>query len=379
MIVMIPLVWGAAGCTQTPGIPTPTSVINAHATPPPFVKETPVPGVGTAKPGTASDNTLRALAAARGITIGNMASMGGEFEDERCQEVLGREFNLVVPGAFESSMLDRWGFGPPDTLVNYALNHNMKLRGHYMFWPEDQPEQWKSATVTKEQMKGFMQDRVRLLTSHYGDLISEWIVVNEAVWDDNGREVYHNVPIYQKLGAEYVDLAFKYAREAAPKATLIYNDFGIETPGPKTDFIYNMLRDMKARGVPVDGIGMQYHIQVANPPSKSDMVATMKRFAELGLSVYITELDVNLINVKGTQTEKYQAQAKVYRDVVEAALESKVCKSITIWGISDQYSWLIQPEYKAQGGGDALLLYDNAYQPKPAYEAVREALKNGGR
>jgi endo-1,4-beta-xylanase len=276
-------------------------------------------------------------------------------------------------------MLDRWGFIATDEVISYALNRNMKVRGHYMFWPGDQPEAWSAQSVTKDQMKQFMRDRVRLLTSHYGDVISEWIVVNEAIWDNNGKPKFHEVPMYKVLGAEYLDVAFRYAREAAPKATLIYNDFDIELPGPKTDYIYTMLKDMKARGVPIDGIGMQYHVKVADQPKKSDMVNTMRRFGELGLSVYITELDVNLLDTKGTQEEKYQAQAKVYRDVVEAALESGVCKSITIWGISDQYSWLIQPEWQHIGGGEALLLYDNAYQPKPAFYSVQEALKNGGR
>jgi endo-1,4-beta-xylanase len=121
---------------------------------------------------------------------------------------------------------------------------------------------------------------------------------------------------------------------------------------------------------------MQFHLDAAHPPSKEDMVATMRRFGDLGVSIYITELDVNLINLRGAQSEKWKKQAQVYKDVVEACVESAVCKSVTIWGVSDRFSWLLNPEIQQRFNlrGEAPLIFDENYNPKPAYFAIRDAL-----
>ncbi len=138
-----------------------------------------------------------------------------------------------------------------------------------------------------------------------------------------------------------------------------------------------MLKDLKSRGVPVDAVGFQFHVNATNPPTKDQIVSNMQRFSALGLALYVTELDVNLIGLPGTQDEKWTRQAEIYRDVVQASIDAGV-KSITIWGIDDKDSWLLRPEFQFLGGGDAPMIFDDNFNPKPAYFAIRDTLASYG-
>jgi endo-1,4-beta-xylanase len=171
-------------------------------------------------------------------------------------------------------------------------------------------------------------------------------------------------------------MAFRFAREANPGATLIFNEAEIDRPGARTKFVYDLLREAIERGTPVDGVGMQFHLKATHAPSKEEMLEAIQLLGSLGLGVYITELDVNLFGLRGSREEKWAQQAQIYRDVVEAALESGVCKSITTWGLSDRYSWLLAPEFQFLGGGEAPLPFDDDFHPKPAFFAVLDVLKH---
>jgi endo-1,4-beta-xylanase len=125
----------------------------------------------------------------------------------------------------------------------------------------------------------------------------------------------------------------------------------------------------------VDGIAVQEHIGASNPPDKSDMIKTLQAY---GLPIYITECDVSLVKNGGSQEKRYNLQADIYRSIVEEALDSGVCKSITFWDTGDKYSWLEQPEFQNHllGGPDAdPTLFDEQLKPKPAYFAVQNVLK----
>lgn len=159
---------------------------------------------------------------------------------------------------------------------------------------------------------------------------------------------------------------------------MIYNDYGIEVPSTKADFAYNLIKDLKSRSIPIDAVGFQFHVKATNPPTKAQLVPNLQRFASLGVGIHITELDVNLFGLPGSQEQKWARQAEIYRDVVQAGIDAGV-KSITIWGIDDKDSWLLRPEFQNLGGGDAPLIFDDNYNPKPAYFAIRDTLASYGR
>lgn len=316
--------------------------------------------------------TLRSLAEKRGITFGTLCELA-DWKNPQYTEILRQEFDLCLEHDLWQPSIDQWGFAFADTKINFALRNGMRIRAHPLIWGYKNPDYWEKGNLTPEQLKSAMENHITSLLTRY-PMIAEWNVVNEAIYYYNGSIGFDNNVWYRTFGAQYIDMAFRFARKANPKAVLIYNDYDIETPGPKADAVYNLIRDLKAKGIPIDGVGMQFHVKATNPPRKDEMIENMQRFAALGVGVYITELDVNLFGLSGTKEEKWARQAQIYKDIVEACLESGVCKSITIWGISDKFSWLLQPEFQNLGGGDAPLIFDESYNPKPAYYAIRDAL-----
>jgi endo-1,4-beta-xylanase len=170
-----------------------------------------------------------------------------------------------------------------------------------------------------------------------------------------------------------MEQCFRWAHEADPQALLFYNEAEAETINPKSDAIYAMVRDFRARSVPIDGVGLQMHIANRHADAAS-ISANIKRFTDLGVQVHITEMDVALpVNADGNASaEGLQQQADIYRQIATACLSYRGCTAIQIWGFTDKYSWIGSHSKKAQG---AALPFDQNYRAKPAYEALGNALE----
>ncbi|MCY0990958.1 endo-1,4-beta-xylanase [Nannocystis sp. ILAH1] len=134
------------------------------------------------------------------------------------------------------------------------------------------------------------------------------------------------------LGVEFIERAFRTVRAADPDAVLLYNEIGAEALGLKSDFMYEMSTGLVARDVPIDGIGLQFHIDAAAPPDLDDVRAKMERFAALGLGIYITELDVMIAGVDAAQLE---LQADIYASILEACLAVTTASTLCRWSAAD--------------------------------------------
>jgi endo-1,4-beta-xylanase len=189
---------------------------------------------------------------------------------------------------------------------------------------------------------------------------------------------------------DYVAQAFHAARKANPTLKLFYNDYGGEGSGtPKSDKIYTMLQDLLAQGVPIDGVGLQMHLNVDWHPAATDIAANIQRLVALGLEVHITEMDVSCNPVLGIicDATRLQQQALVYGDVVQACVDNRKathvsgrggCKSFETWGFTDLHTWLwnyLNPTHANMQP----LLYDMNYQPKAAYWQVLAVLQRAHR
>ena len=255
------------------------------------------------------------------------------------------------------------------------------LRGHPLIFPGYEP-QWlaegmRAGKFRRARLAEIMRQHIRQVMSLFGADIHEWVVVNEPYRFYGATQGDYFKLI---LGEEYVDLAFETAREADVGARLLLNDWdnhgtrglggAYEGSGETVARNKAIVDRLKAKSL-IDGIGLQVHLNAARPPRKQDMIDTMRGY---GVPVHLTELDVNLKELRGAPAQRFEKQAQVYVDVVEAALESGVCESICIWEFGDQYSWLEQP-WNRYGSPDADATWlDDDLQPKPAYEAVRRAL-----
>ncbi len=317
---------------------------------------------------------LRDLAVMHGLGIGAAADrsfhLAGD-EGTQFRAVLASEFSVLTP---ENDMkFDRlrpapsaFDFTRADALVGFAEANGMAVRGHTLVWHR-QLASWLTAGVwTPDEARALLEEHVTTVTQHYRGRIAAWDVVNEALADDGSLR---SGIWYDHLGREYIELAFQWAHAADPEAALFYNDYSLEWGGAKTDSAFALLSDLVARGVPVHGIGFQAHFQVGQLPSQDDLVAVFKRFAELGLGVHITELDIR-IPLPAT-ADDLETQAESYARVAGACLSVPACDMLVMWGFTDADSWI---PGAFPGFGQALI-FTAAYQPKPAYWALHALLQ----
>ena len=149
---------------------------------------------------------------------------------------------------------------------------------------------------------------------------------------------------------------------------LLYNETGAEALGEKSDLVYRLAADFAARGVPLDGVGLQMHIDAADPPDLDAVEANMERLGALGLSVHITELDVSVARLEGSEAAALARQAEIYEGVLATCRKVAACRSATVFGVSDAQAW------DELGKNASPLLFDGRYQPKPAFFAARRGL-----
>ncbi|MHB8627695.1 MAG: endo-1,4-beta-xylanase [Aggregatilineales bacterium] len=319
-------------------------------------------------------DTLRSLAQARGFYIGAAAAIPPLRANAQYGATLSREFNLVVPenvmkmGPLRPTR-DTFDFSDADTLVAFAEANGMKVRGHNLVWHQQLPAWLTQGQFSRAELLDILHQHIATVVGHYKGRILAWDVVNEAV-GDNGQ--MRSDLWSQGIGPEYIDDAFRWAHEADPNAKLFYNDYNGEGSGRKSDMIYALVKDLKARGVPIDGVGLQMHVGIDHPPNPTAVRANIARLGALGLQVQITEMDVKIQNGVGTPSERLVAQAEVYRQMLSVCLETPVCTAFLTWGFTDQYSWI--PGFT--GHPDAPLPFDTNYAPKPAYWALRGVLNH---
>ncbi|MFN2166330.1 MAG: endo-1,4-beta-xylanase, partial [Anaerolineae bacterium] len=219
-------------------------------------------------------------------------------------------------------------------------------------------------SFSSAELKSILKDHITTEMSRYKGKIYAWDVVNEAFNEDG---TWRESIWYTGIGEEYIADALTWAHEADPAAKLYLNDYDVEAIGPKSDAWYNLIKSLQAAGVPIDGMGFQGHFDLQYP-FPTDMAQNMQRFADLGLDVAITELDVR-VETPATEAD-LATQADYYKQATEACLAVKSCVGITLWGFTDKYSWV---PFTFPGKG-AACLWDAKLAPKPALTAVQAAL-----
>ena len=280
------------------------------------------------------------------------------------------EFNQVTP---ENVMKwdtiepndDQYNFGPADGIVAFAQANGMKVHGHTLVWHSQTPGYVQN--LSPEALRAEMQEHIQAVVGRYANnpTVVSWDVVNEPI-SDSGGQLRQSFWL-NKLGPSYIADAFRFARQADPDADLCINDYGIDGINTKSNAMYNLVQSLLNEGVPITCVGFQGHLQLNQIPST--LQQNLQRFADLGLKVRITELDIR-IPLPSNQSQ-LQQQAQNYTTVVNACLAVAACEGITLWGIDDGSSWL--PNECCGYEGDALL-WDANFQPKPAYNAVMTAL-----
>nr|AHN13642.1 xylanase [uncultured microorganism] len=335
-----------------------------------------------------------------------------QLEGRRAQ-ILEHHFNsIVAENAMKPINIQpregKFNWGGADQIVNFARQHNMDIRFHTLVWHSQVPEWFfldkdgnrmvdETNPAKREQNKQLLLKRlethIKTVVERYKDDVTSWDVVNEVIDDGGGLR---NSEWYQIAGIDYIKAAFQTARKyAGEDAKLYINDYNTEIPS-KRDDLYNLVKDLKEEGVPIDGVGPQSHIQIGWP-SLEDTEKTITKFTSLGLDNQITELDMSLYGWPPTgaytsyddipeykfldQADRYDQLFQLYEE-----LDADI-SSVTFWGIADNHTWLddrarqydadgnvvVDPKapYTSKGVGvDAPFVFDPEYHVKPAYWAI---------
>ncbi len=322
--------------------------------------------------------------------------------------VLHREFNTLT-----AENLMKWMYMHPkpglyhfddaDEFIEEAESNGHAVVGHALVWhamiPDWVFEQKRNVPISADGLEERMRDHIHTIAGRYRGRIAYWDVVNEAVdlrhvTDENGKTVEEAFlrpsKWMQILGATYIELAFRFAAEADPSAKLLYNDYSMTHPA-KAQFVADMCRQLRARGVRVDGVGMQAHWHLEYP-SASELQQVLDIFREAELPVHITELDLGVLPRANTMQdadihrdvalaaelnpyteavpeEVLAAQAARYAALFEVLYANRdLVERVTFWGVHDGDSWL--NNWPVKGRTAHPLLFDRALQRKPAYDAI---------
>ena len=314
--------------------------------------------------------------------------------------LLKSHFNSITPEnemKFDSLQHTEGSFtyGAADGIVNFARSNGMRVRGHALVWYRQNPD-WLFANASAQTLLTNMKTHISNVVGHYKGKLYAWDVVNEAIMNDgnyrsgNESDAAQSSKWYAIMGKSYIAEAFKAAHQADPDAKLFYNDYYNYLPA-KQQGIYEMLKELLDAGVPVHGVGLQAHLNIAPSADStnqgyyqnvSNLEDAIKLYASLGLEVQVTEMDMSLYvpGVTYTQDTYYTAatftdalktqQAERYRAFFELFRKySRVISGVTLWGVADDNTWLSE---LSSGRKDFPLLFDDAHQPKKAYDAVMD-------
>jgi endo-1,4-beta-xylanase len=305
-----------------------------------------------------------------------------------------------------------FNFDQADEAMAFAEANNQTVVGHALVWHAMLPD-WvfqdvNGENVSREVLIQRMRDHIHTVVGRYKGRIKYWDVVNEAVdtkmvvdeslpLDEEGNPqekmvaFYRDSPWLQIIGKEYIEMAFRFAHEADPDALLLYNDFSM-THRAKAQFVADMVREMKAKGVPIHEVGFQAHWHLEYP-SMEELQEAIDIITEADVKVSLTELEIGVLPVatdhqgadiehraelqedlnpytNGVPSEVLEEQAEKYRSIFEVLLDNREqIERVTFWGITDQYTW--KGDWPVKGRTAHPLLFDRNFKPKPAYEALQ--------
>ena len=310
-------------------------------------------------------------------------------------DLIAREFNSVTG---ENAM--KWGVIRPDginwqweradRLVNFAQQHRMDVLGHTLVWHSQIPasvfQDAERRPLTRDALLARMHEHIDTLVGRYKGRVWAWDVVNEAIDEGKGwrHSQWHDI-----IGDDFMEQAFRFAHAADPKAQLLYNDYNEHNPD-KRAFLVNVLRDYLDRGVPINGVGLQSHVGLTYP-DLAQWERSIATYANMGLKVHITELDVDVLPPptntgadvanratysrdidpwpQGLPDEMQEKLADRYEELFRILLRyRKSVERVTFWGLHDGISW--KNDFPVRGRTNYPLLFDRELQPKPAYNRV---------
>jgi endo-1,4-beta-xylanase len=323
-------------------------------------------------------------------------------EDSTSIQVVKKHFNSIVAENCMKSMYlqpqnGQFFFDEADAFVKFGEENDMFIIGHTLIWHSQAPRWFfvdeNGNDVSRDTLVARMKNHIQTIVGRYKGRVNGWDVVNEAILDDGS---FRKNKFYEIVGEDYIKLAFEFAHEADPDAELYYNDYNMPKEG-KRQTVVEIVKSFQEQGVKIDGIGMQGHSGLSYP-NMAEFEKSVIAYGALGVNVMITELDVSVLPLPGSNigaevsaSFEYQEKMNPYKeglpDSVYNVFESKyieffnlflkhqeVISRVTFWGVNDAQNW--KNNWPIDGRTDYTMLFDRNNEPKPVLNKVIELANN---
>jgi endo-1,4-beta-xylanase len=315
-----------------------------------------------------------------------------EEKEPNAAALVPKQFSSITPENIMKAEVihtawDKYNFDLADKFVAYGKKHNMFVVGHTLVW-HSQLSPFIHDDISKDSFRLYMTNHIKTVAGRYAGKVNSWDVVNEALNEDGTlrKSIY-----LEKIGEEYIRLAFELAAKADPKAELYYNDYNIEQPKKRAGVIA-LIKKLKVSGTRIDGIGIQAHWSSIEGPPLHDIENSIKEFAALGMKVSFTELDLTTLpnpwGLEGAGVNQHYSNspaldpytkgfpdtmqvklAKNYEDLFKLFIKyKKNVERVTFWGVNDGQSWLNY--WPINSRTNYPLFFDRNFKPKLAFEKV---------
>jgi endo-1,4-beta-xylanase len=297
-------------------------------------------------------------------------------ENEAYRNIAANEWNSLTAENHMKMMLihpaaDRFDFSKGDEILNFGAATGKRMHGHTLVWHNQVPQWMKDFQGDQKAWESLLKTHIQTVVSHYKGKIAGWDVVNESFLDDGSLRP----TLWSEHIPDYIAKSFQWAHEADPKAILFYNNYGQDGKPKKMQAILDLVKELKRRGIPIHGLGLQMHINVDS--KRNELQEVLDKSVETGLKIHLSELDI-AVNPKNNPDFVYEekvasAQAEQFNYVFKsyAAVPAAQQYGITFWNISDKDSWL-RGYFKRPK--EYPLLFDDNYSKKPAYTNLINSL-----
>jgi len=331
---------------------------------------------------------LRQIAASKGLLFGSAMRLSSLRGKTPYSEMMASECSLYVCGDMQWRLValspSATDFSKVDAAKAWARAHDMRFRGHSLLWHQQTPS-WFAEIASRESAIAALQAHIRQMCSHFKGSMQSWDVINEPIQTSCGSGMLRKSVFTEKIGPEFLDIAFHTAREADSKALLTLNEYGTEYNIPdhlrKRRELLNLIDGFKSRGTPIDAIGIQSHLSTgrAAETDQESIAGFFKEISDRGLKIMLTELDVVDRASPADIATRDREVAQLYKRYLDAALENRAVIAVVTWGLTDKDSWITRgddPKFRRPDGLPARPLpFDDHFRRKPAYEAIAAALQ----
>lgn len=338
----------------------------------------------------AAESTLKAAAAAKGIIYGanfrdiDIITGDSQFAEIVVQQLADIESGRSFQWANTEPKQGQFTFDAADAFVSWGLSHGLKISECHLLW-HNSTGPWLKHTVNSSNWESILTNHIQTLVGRYAGKIYSWVVVNEQMNPKDGMPGGLRNDFWMQAGGQNViDTAFHVARSADPKAVLIYNDFGVERDGAasveKRQLMLQMLSGMKQRGVPIDALGIQAHVDGdPNGFNAPGLVRFINDVGSLGLKVWITELDIGDDNLPSDPGTRDQIASKMYTDLLGQVLSCKNVPAVIQWSFADKYNW--RNDWQPGGTDKAGMAsrgfpYGDNLEQTPVFQAILNAFNS---